>query len=66
MAIMFDHAKVRGNWRITSPQIPGWACSAPTKEAALAQIPASLRAHLRYADDLDPWVRRQLEAMVLG
>ena len=66
MAIEFTHAKVRGNWRITSPQLPGWSCSAPTREAALAQVKPSLRGYLRYTEDLAPSIRRQLQAMILG
>lgn len=64
--IDFTHEKISGAWRITSPQLPGWSCSAATREAALGQMKASLRAYLRYAEDLAPATRRQLEAMVLG
>ncbi len=64
--IDFNHERVNGVWHVTSPQLPGWVCSAATKEAATQHMRESLRAYLRYADDLPPAVRRLVEGMVLG
>jgi len=66
MNIEFIYTKIRGHWQITSPQLPGWACSGPTKAAALAKVNVSLRCYLRYTDDLDRWIQRALKAKVLG
>ncbi len=65
-AIEFEQERVKGYWQITSPQVPGWICTTPAKETALAQARVSLRSFLRYADDIDPGVRRRVEALVLG
>ena len=35
-------------------------------ETALAQARQSLKSYLRYTDDIDPGVRRRVEALVLG
>jgi hypothetical protein len=65
MDVKFEPAKVRGYWRITSPLIPGWSCSARTKDAAFARVQRSLRCYLRYTDNLDPWTRRQLKILII-
>ena len=66
MAIEFEQARVHGQWQITSPQVPGWICTTSVKETALAQARQSLKSYLRYTDDIDPGVRRRVEALVLG
>lgn len=66
MPIEFTHTDRPGRFIFTSPQLPGWICSGPTREIAQAQVKGSLRSYLRNERDIDPKIRQQLVKMVGG
>jgi hypothetical protein len=65
MPIEFCHTETGSTWRITSPQLPGWACSWPTQEVAIAQCGNSLKGYLRRnRDKLSPEIVEELRGLI--
>jgi hypothetical protein len=64
LSIDFDHQQLESCWLITSPQLPGWKCSAPSRDVAIAQVPGSLRSYLRTKPTLADDVLEQLQLWV--
>ena len=62
--ITFAHEELGGLNIVTSPQLPRWRCTGPTKAVALARCAASLKFYLRGCFDLPDEIRMAAEAWI--
>jgi hypothetical protein len=64
MVVEFLHIERGHQFIFTSPQLPGWKCSGPSRNVAEGQCAGSLRCYLRNHPKLDPDIREALIEMV--
>jgi hypothetical protein len=62
--IKFRHTLMGYALRITSDQLPGWFCSAPSRAMALSQMPGSLRSYLSRTRNLDEATKQELRQLL--